>query len=130
MKLNKKRLGVTLGLLLVLVLVITFTFKKSTATTEHTILKEQNIEGITFDNAEIKKDVDGYIFSVSIYNENTEKVDISSLTIKFKKDEEKDINIKLDDVNSLDAFEGRKIEIKTDKSLENIDEIEYVIKRK
>ena len=130
MKINKKRIGLICGLLVIVLLVISFTMKKSSATSEYTILRNQTVNGITFENADIKKEKNNYIFSVDLYNDNTETIDIKSLTIIFKKDNQKDINIKLEDVNSLEPFEGRKIEIEVTDDIEDIDGLDYKIDKK
>ncbi len=130
MKINKKRIGLICGLLVIFLLVISFTMKKSSATSEYTILRNQTVNGITFENADIKKEKNNYIFSVDLYNDNTETIDIKSLTIIFKKDNQKDINIKLEDVNSLEPFEGRKIEIEVTDDIEDIDGLDYKIDKK
>ena len=130
MKINKKRIGLICGLLVIFLLVISFTMKKSSATSEYTILRNQTVNGITFENADIKKEKNNYIFSVDLYNDNTETIDIKSLTIIFKKDNQKDINIKLEDVNSLEPFEGRKIKIEVTDDIEDIDGLDYKIDKK
>lgn len=129
MKLNKKRIGLVLGLLLVFLVIISFTMKKSSATEELTKIKDQTIEGINIENAKIDKDPNGYIFTVDLYNETVEKIDIDSFTIIFKKDG-KDVKVKLNDVSSLESFEGRKMEIKVKDDLEDITGIEYRINKK
>lgn len=129
MKLNKKRIGLILGLLLVFLVIISFTMKKSSATEELTKIKDQTIEGINIENAKIDKDPNGYIFTVDLYNETVEKIDIDSFTIIFKKDG-KDVKVKLNDVSSLESFEGRKMEIKVKDDLEDITGIEYRINKK
>jgi len=129
MKLNKKRIGLVLGLLLVFLVIISFTMKKSSATEELTKIKDQTIEGINIENAKIDKDPNGYIFTVDLYNETVEKIDIDSFTIIFKKDG-KDVKVKLNDVSSLESFEGRKMEIKVKEDLEDITGIEYRINKK
>ena len=129
MKLNKKRIGLIFGVLVVLLVIISFTMKKSSATDELTKIKDQTIEGISIENAKIDKKLDDYIFSVDLYNETSEKIDINSFTIIFKKDGD-DIKVKLNDVSSLESFEGRKLEIKVKEDLEDITGIEYKINTK
>ena len=129
MKLNKKRIGFVLGVLVLFLLIISFTMKKSSATEELTKIKDKTIEGINIENAKIEKEHDGYRFMVDLYNESVDKVEINSLTVIFKKDDN-DIKIKIDDISSLESFEGRKLEIKIDEDLENVNGIEYKIDKK
>ena len=77
MKLNKKRIGIVLGVLVIFLLIISFTMKKSSATEELTKIKNQTIEGINIENAKIEKELDGYRFMVDLYNESVDKVKAS-----------------------------------------------------
>ena len=125
-KLNMKRIGVISVVLVVALLIIVFVFKTSVATEDSTILKKQKVDGISFENATIVKEKGENIFTVDLYNEGTTKKDINKLIFIFKKGK-KDIKVKLEDVESLEVNEGRRISVTVKDNITDCEKIEYKV---
>lgn len=125
-ELNKKAIGVACVALVIVMIIFVFTLKKSSASKETEALRNQNVKGISFENVEITKEDEDNIFSVDLYNENNKKVEIKKLVFIFKNDK-KDIKVELNDVESLEALEGRKITIKVKEDITNCNDIEYKV---
>jgi len=125
-ELNKKAIGVACVALVIVMIIFVFTLKKSSASKETEALRNQNVKGISFENVEITKEDEDNIFSVDLYNENNKKVEIKKLVFIFKNDK-KDIKVELNDVESLESLEGRKITIKVKEDITNCNDIEYKV---
>lgn len=129
METNKKlKIGVICGIL-VLALIVAIVLKQSAAASYTTILRNQVVDGISFENARIDKEDGKTVFTVDLYNENLDKYDIKDLTILFKRDNKKDVRVYLDSVNSLESYEGRQISVYVKEDIVNCSDIEYIINK-
>ncbi len=129
METNKKlKIGVICGIL-VLALIVAIVLKQSAAASYTTILRNQVVDGISFENARIDKEDGKTVFTVDLYNENLDKHDIKDLTIVFKRDNKKDVRVYLDSVNSLESYEGRQISVYVKEDIVNCSDIEYIINK-
>lgn len=127
---KKQRIGVLCGILVVTVAIIALVAKNSLADSNSSILKDQKIGNLSFESAKIEKTKKGYEFTVNIYNEGPSKQDIDNLTIVFIDDDKDDFKVYLDDVHSLESFEGRQITVIIEKDITKADGIKYVINKK
>ena len=129
METNKKlKIGVICGIL-VLALIVAIVLKQRAAASYTTILRNQVVDGISFENVRIDKEDGKTVFTVDLYNENLDKHDIKDLTIVFKRDNKKDVRVYLDSVNSLESYEGRQISVYVKEDIVNCSDIEYIINK-
>ena len=127
---KKQKIGVLCGILVVAVCAIALVAKNSLADSNNSILKDQKIGDLSFESAKIEKEKGQYVFTVNIYNEGPDKQNIDNLTIIFVDDDKDDFKVYLDDVHSLESFEGRQISVYIEKDITKADGIKYVINKK
>ena len=113
-------LVIGLGILLVLI-------GRSLASTESTILKNQVIEGLSFENASLEYVNDASIFKVSVTNKNTNPYNLKYIEIIFK--DENDISTKLIGYigENIEADETKEITASIDKDITNSISLDYSI---
>ena len=109
-----------LGILLVLI-------GSSLATTESTILKNQVIEGLSFENASLEYMNDASIFKVSVTNKNTNPYNLKYIEIIFK--DENDISTKLIGYigEEIESEGTKEITASIDKDITNSISLDYSI---
>ena len=126
---NKKKIGVLSAILVVAIAVIVVIAKQSLADTNSSILRNQTVSGISFENAKIEKKNGKNVFTVDLYNENEDKYEIDNLTFIFKQDKGKDIEVYLDDVDGLESLEGRQISVVVEGNITKSSDIKYIINK-
>ena len=130
METNRKlKIGVLCGILVFTLAVVVIVLKQSAAASYTTILRNQVVDGLSFENARIDKEDGKTVFTVDLYNENLDRYEIKDLTIVFKRDKEKDVKVYLDSVKSLDSYEGRQISVYVKEDIVNCTDIEYNINK-
>ena len=130
METNKKlKIGVICGILVFTLAIVAIVLKQSVAASYTTILRNQVVDGLSFENARIDKENGETVFTVDLYNENLDKYDIKDLTILFKRDNKKDVRVYLDSVKSLESYEGRQISVVVKEDIVNCSDIEYIINK-
>ena len=79
-RLNKKaRIGLLSGVLIIVVAVVIIFVGKSMATTDSSILRNQTVEGLSFENATLEYKDGVTTYTVDVYNENKEKVSLKNI---------------------------------------------------
>ena len=130
METNRKlKIGVICGILVFALAVVAVLLKQSAAATYTTILRDQVVDGLSFENARIDKEDKDSVFTVDLYNENLDRYNIKDLTIVFKRDNKKDVKVYLDDVKSLESYEGRQISVVVEEDIIHSSDIEYIINK-
>ena len=126
---NKKYIPI-LSIILVLVLgVVIYFVGTSTATDTSTILRDQEVEGLTFTNANLSVDKGISTISVSVTNTNKEAYSLNYIEIVVKDDKENS--------NTLIGYIGDKVEpndtkiitASIDKDITNSTSLEYIINK-
>ena len=127
-KLNKKaRIGLLSGVLIIVVAVVIIFVGKSMATTDSSILRNQTIEGLSFESATLEYKDGVTTYTVDVYNENKEKVSLKNIEINFKQEDDTYITLTGYIGNSLDSDEGKKMQASVDIDLTNSTDIEFNI---
>ena len=129
MKKNNKR--IIIGVISVIVLaVVIITVGKSLADPSSGYLKNQKIDGLSFENASIEYKNDLSTFTVDVYNENNKTIKIENINIILKNDDDKTITLIDDSLGSLESNEGRKLIIEgIDYDLSSYNKVEYKINK-
>ncbi len=126
---NKKYIPI-LSIIIVLVLgVVIYFVGTSTATDTSTILRDQEVEGLTFTNANLSVDKGISTLSVSVTNTNKEAYSLNYIEIVVKDDKENS--------NTLIGYIGDKVEpndtkiitASIDKDITNSTSLEYIINK-
>ena len=127
-RLNKKaRIGLLSGVLIIVVAVVIIFVGKSMATTDSSILRNQTVEGLSFENAILEYKDGVTTYTVDVYNENKEKVSLKNIEINFKQEDDTYITLTGYIGNSLDSDEGKKMQASVDLDLTNSTDIEFNI---
>lgn len=123
---TKTTVGI-IGVMLVAVLAITI--GTSLADTESNYLKNQKIDGISFEDANVVYKDGVSTITVNIYNTNKDKYNIKTITMNFKDNEGKTITLVSYVGDPLEADEGRQITASIDKNITESVNLEYVINK-
>ena len=127
-RLNKKaRMGLLSGVLIIVVAVVIIFVGKSIASTDSSILRNQTVEGLSFENAILEYKDGVTTYTVDVYNENKEKVSLKNIEINFKQEDDTYITLTGYIGNSLDSDEGKKMQASVDLDLTNSTDIEFNI---
>lgn len=123
---TKTTVGI-IGVMLVAILAITI--GTSLADTESNYLKNQKIDGISFEDANVVYKDGVSTITVNIYNTNKDKYNIKTITMNFKDNEGKTITLVSYVGDPLEADEGRQITASIDKNITESVNLEYVINK-
>lgn len=127
-RLNKKaRIGLLSGVLIIVVAVVIIFVGKSIASTDSSILRNQTVGGLSFENATLEYKDGVTTYTVDVYNENKEKVSLKNIEINFKQEDDTYITLTGYIGNSLDSDEGKKMQASVDLDLTNSTDIEFNI---
>lgn len=126
-KSNKKTLTIISSL--VIVFIIVFIVGKSLSNPNSGYLKNQLVEGLSFENAEIIYEEGISTFTVEVYNENDTKVDLKTISINLK-NADGDITTLVGYIGeSLETQEGKLITASIDDDLTDSNNLEYIINK-
>ena len=126
---NKKIIPVVSIVLVMILGVVIYLVGPSIATKESTILKDQEVEGLTFTNANLSVDNGISTLSVSVTNTNKEAYSLNYIEIVVTDDKENS--------NTLIGYLGDKVEpnetkiitASIDKDITNSTSLEYIINK-
>ena len=126
---NKKVLPIVSIILVIVLGVVIYFVGPSIATKESTILKDQEVEGLTFTNANLSVDNGISTLSVSVTNTNKEAYSLNYIEIVVTDDKENS--------NTLIGYIGDKVEpnetkiitASIDKDITNSTSLEYIINK-
>ncbi len=123
---NKKR--IIMGLFAIVLVVLIYGIGKSLATPNST-LKNQKVDGLSFENATIDYTNKLSTFTVDVYNENKKVYNMKSINIILKKDDNDKVTLTYE-IDKLESDEGRKIIIdQIDYNLDGYKQIKYKINK-
>ena len=126
---NKNLMGLLSAVLVVLVGIVLITVGKSLASVNSSILRNQVVEGLSFENAALVCETGVCTFTVDVYNENKSTYNLKYIDIEFKQPDNSVITLVGYIGESLDSEEGRKITASIDKNLEDSTGLEYKINK-
>ena len=92
-------------------------------------LRNQNVNGLSFENAKVEYKNDKSDFSVIVYNENEDSLDVKSIEVKLKDKDNKETTMVIDIDGSLESDEGRLLTATVDKDITDMKTLEYKINK-
>ena len=126
---NKKNIP-TLSIILVLVLgVIIYFVGPSIATLDSTILKDQEVEGLTFTNADLVVEDGISTLTVSVTNTNSDTYSLNYIEIVVTDDKDNSDTLIGYIGESIDSNETKIITASIDKDITNSKSLDYVINK-
>ena len=128
-KSNKQLMGLVSAVFVLVVGVVLITVGKSLASNDTSILRNQTVDGLSFENANISCDSGVCTFTVDVYNENKDKYTLKDIDINFKQSDDSVITLVGYIGSELESEEGRKITASIDKDIESSIDLEYKINK-
>lgn len=126
--LKKYELLIILSIILVLIFII-YIIGKSTADPNSGYLKNQTVDNLSFENAEIIYGDGISTFQVEVYNESDDIYSLKNISIKFT-DKDNNETILIGYIGeSLEKDEAKQIEASIDKDLNDSVSLEYIINK-
>ena len=126
---NKKIIPVVSIVLVMILGVVIYLVGPSVATKESTILKDQEVEGLTFTNANLSVDNGISTLSVSVTNTNKEAYSLNYIEIVVTDDKENSNTLIGYIGDTIDPNETKIITASIDKDITNSTSLEYVINK-
>ena len=125
---NNKR--ILLGVIGAFILVGIVVFGISYALTgDDNFLKNQKVDGLSFENAKVEYKDGTSTFTVVVYNENNDTYNVESIDIDLKGKNKETVSMNADLGGSLESDEGRLITVTTDKNITDMVSLEYKINK-
>ena len=126
---NKKRI-VILSIIGVLLIVVGIYFTgKTVATLDTTILKDQEVDSLSFTEADLKVNEGVSTYTVNVTNNNKEIYSLNYIEIKMVLEDDKEYTLIGYIGNSIDVGETKAITASIDKDLTNAKSLEYSINK-
>jgi hypothetical protein len=92
-------------------------------------LRNQKVNGLSFENAKVEYKNETSNFSVIVYNENDDSLDVKSIEVKLKDKDNKETTMVIDMDGALESDEGRLITATVDKDITDMKSLEYKINK-
>ena len=129
LKSNKNLMGLLSAVLVVLIGIVLITVGKSLASVDSSVLRNQVVDGLSFENAELACEAGVCTFTVDVYNENKSTYSLKTIDIDFKQSDNSVITLVGYIGESLESEEGRKMTASIDKNIEDSTNLEYKINK-
>ena len=127
MKLTNNIKMFTVGTLILVVGILLVVIGNSISTPDSTILKDQVVDNLSFNNATLEYLNNETTFEVEVTNKNIDDYNLKYIEILFT-DEENNINKMMGYIgNSIKKDETKKVTAKIDKDITNSVSLEYVV---
>lgn len=125
----KKKVSIISIVAFIIVALITISIKASLAKPDTNYLKNQSIDGISFEEANLEYKDGISTFTVNVYNNNKKDYELKKVTINVKGTDGKVTSL-VSEVNSiLESEEGRQISVTTNKDITDLISLEYKINK-
>lgn len=123
-----KKPVIILGSLLIIV-IVTFLIKTTLANPDSSYLKNQTVDGLSFENASIVYENGITTFKVEVYNETDDTYTLKNIGIKLT-DEENNEFILIGYIGeSLEKEEGKYLQASIDQDLSSSLKLEYIVNK-
>ena len=124
---NKKTLFIVIAaFVLVTVVVLGVSFALNT---DNNPLRNQKVNGLSFENAKVEYKNNTSTFSVIVYNENKEVYDAKNISVNISTNDGEKVDLVSKLEMPLESDEGRLITITSDKDITGIKTLEYEIEK-
>ena len=125
---KSKKPVILLGSIIILALVV-FLVKVTLADPNSGYLRNQTVDGLSFENASLVYESGISTFKVEVFNETDNTYNLKNISIKLI-DEENNETIMIGYIgDSIEKEEGKYLQASIDKELSSISDIEYMINR-
>ena len=124
---NKKTLTIVFSIIVIFVVV--FIIGKSFADPNSGYLRNQTVDGLSFENANLVYEEGITTFTVEVYNENDTKIDLKTISINLKNPDGEITTLVGYIGESLEIDEGKLITASIDDDLTDSNNLEYVINK-
>ena len=129
-KLKSKEIKGLIGALIIVVIgIVLVTVGKSISTEDSSVLRNQIVENLSFENAEITCNSGICTYTVDVYNESGSTYELKTIDINLKQEDESIITLVGYIGDKLETEEGKKITASIDKDISNSTNVEYVINK-
>ena len=128
-KKNKALMGLVSAVFVIVLGIVLITVGKSIATQDSSILRNQTVDGLSFENADISCNSGVCTFTVDVYNENKSTYSLKSININFKQSNNATITLVGYIGTSLESEEGRKLTASVDRDILESTGLEYKINK-
>ena len=126
---NKMVMGLLSAVFVLVIGIVLITVGKSLASNDSSILRNQTVDGLSFENAAISCESGVCTFTVDVYNENKEKYTLKDIDLNFKQSDDTVITLIGYIGEELESEEGRKLTASIDKNIEDSVGLEYKINK-
>ena len=92
-------------------------------------LRNQKVDGLSFENAKIEYNNDSSTFTVAVYNETDDIYAVEEVKINVKGKDGETITLIGNVGGSLESDEGRIITASTNKDITSVKSLEYVVEK-
>ncbi len=113
----------------VLLIGIIFVIGKSIADPNSGYLRNQMVDGLSFENADIVSENGITTFTAEVYNESGEDYELKDISIKITSDSDKETTLVGYIGEKLEKDQGKYIRASIDEELEDITNIQYTINK-
>ena len=128
-KKNKALMGLLSAVFVLVLGIVLITVGKSLASNDSSILRNQTVDGLSFENAAISCESGVCTFTVDVYNENKSKYTLKDIDIEFKQSDDSVITLVGYIGEELESEEGRKLTASIDKNIEDSVGLKYKINK-
>ena len=126
---NKKNIPI-LSIILVIVLgVVIYFVGPSVATKDSTILRDQEVEGLSFTNGDLKVEKGISTLTVNVTNTNKETYSLKYIEIKVEDDKDNELVLIGYVGESIESNETKQVTASIDKDITNSTSLEYIINK-
>ena len=128
-KKNKALMGLLSAVFVLVLGIVLITVGKSLASGDSSILRNQTVDGLSFENAAISCESGVCTFTVDVYNENKSKYTLKNIDLDFKQSDNTVITLVGYIGEELESEEGRKLTASIDRNIEDSVGLEYKINK-
>ena len=124
---NKQLIGLISITFVVVIAIVLIVVGKSLASVDSSILRNQKVDGLSFENGELVCETGICTFTVDVYNENQDTYRLKSININFKQEDNSVVTLVGYIGEILETEEGRKVTASIDKDISNSVDLKYSI---
>ena len=126
---NKQLMGLVSAVFVVVLGIVLITVGKSLSTSDSSVLRNQTVDGLSFENADISCNSGVCTFTVDVYNENKSTYTLKNIDLNFKQEDNSVLTLVGYIGETLESDEGRKLTASIDRDISNSTNLEYKINK-
>lgn len=126
---NKKQVIIISSSILLILIIVLLVFGKSLSDPNTGYLRNQSVDGLSFENANLTYENGITVFTADVYNETNDIYSMKTINVSFKDKNNKIITLVGYIGNTLSKDEGKYLKISTDQDLSDTVSISYTINK-